>query len=159
IGFVFARGSMEPSPMGMLIGPQLESDLKKAFPKTLTTYPVLYSASLLTNLSPARTDQASIDKGLEAFRKAASCRIIIAAGYSQGAAVMHNVVSWKGLDSALKNKIAGVALFGDTRNQQDKGHILNFPAERSKVWCTPSDGVCGGQLNVNAAHLSYSNGI
>jgi cutinase len=68
---------------------------------------------------------------------------------------MHNVVS-KSLSAELKGKVAGVALFGDTRNQQDKGHIPNFPPEKSKVWCNASDGVCGGQLNVNAGHLSYS---
>lgn len=68
---------------------------------------------------------------------------------------MHNVVS-KSLDAGLKAKIAGVALFGDTRNKQDKGHIPNFPEGKSKVWCNPSDGVCGGALNVNAGHLSYS---
>jgi hypothetical protein len=68
---------------------------------------------------------------------------------------MHNAVS-KGISQDIKSKIAGVALFGDTRNAQDKGHIPNFPSERSKVWCNPSDGVCGGGLNVNAGHLSYS---
>jgi hypothetical protein len=68
---------------------------------------------------------------------------------------MHNAVS-KGLKPDVKSKIAGVALFGDTRNQQDKGHIPNFPTEKSKVWCNASDGVCGGMLNVNIGHLSYS---
>jgi hypothetical protein len=71
------------------------------------------------------------------------------------AAVMHNAVS-KAISQEIKSKIAGVALFGDTRNQQDKGHIPNFPTEKSKVWCNASDGVCGGLLNVNIGHLSYS---
>jgi cutinase len=69
---------------------------------------------------------------------------------------MHNVVSKK-LSADLKGKLAGVALFGDTRNKQDGGHIPNFPTEKSRVWCNPSDGVCSGALNVNAGHLSYSN--
>jgi cutinase len=68
---------------------------------------------------------------------------------------MHNVVAK--LDASLKSKIAGVALFGDTRNKQDGGHIPNFPQEKSRVWCNRDDGVCGGGLNVNAGHLSYSN--
>ena len=71
---------------------------------------------------------------------------------------MHNVIGvGNNIDAGIKAKIAGVALFGDTRNQQDKGHIPNFPQEKSKVWCNASDGVCGGALNVNAGHLSYSN--
>jgi cutinase len=99
-----------------------------------------------------------MQKGVEAFEKAyKACPggVIVAGGYSQGAAVMHNVIQSK-LRPEVKNRIAGVALFGDTRNAQDRGHILNFPKERSKVWCNPSDGVCGGLLNVNAGHLAYS---
>jgi cutinase len=120
----------------------------------MKTYPVLYAASLATNVSPQRTDAKSISKGMQAFSNAKGCRVIVAGGYSQGAAVMHNVVSK--LDAATKAKVAGVALFGDTRNKQDKGHIPNFPTERSRVWCKRNDGVCGGGLNVNAGHMSYN---
>jgi cutinase len=117
----------------------------------------MYAASIATNSSPQRTDAKSIAKGVEAFKSASGCRIILAGGYSQGAAVMHNVVG-KSLDASLKSKIAGVALFGSTRNKQDGGHIPNFAQERSKTWCNKNDGVCGGGLNVNAGHLSYNKG-
>jgi cutinase len=120
----------------------------------MRTFPVLYSASIATNISPARTDAGSISKGVAAFNKAQGCRVIVAGGYSQGAAVMHNAVSR--LNAGLKNKIAGVALFGDTRNLQDGGHIKNFPRDRSRVWCKAGDGVCKGTLLVGASHLSYS---
>jgi cutinase len=120
----------------------------------MKTFPVLYSASIATNISPARTDPSSINKGVAAFNKASGCRVIVAGGYSQGAAVMHQSVSR--LPAALKNKIAGVALFGDTRKLQDGGHIKNFPKDRSKVWCKAGDGVCRGTLLVGASHLSYS---
>jgi len=154
-GFVFARGSTEPSPLGILIGPSLQSSLRGLLPG-MQTFPVGYAASIMTNISMDRTDAASIKKGVEAFQSAASkCKVIVAGGYSQGAAVMHNAIS-KGVTADIKGKIAGVALFGDTRNLQDKGHIPNFPTEKSKVWCNASDGVCGGMLNVNMGHLSYS---
>lgn len=120
----------------------------------MKTFPVKYAAKLETNSSPQRTDQASINKGVEAFKDAKDCKVIVAGGYSQGAAVMHNVIS-KSLDAGIKGKIAGVALFGDTRNKQDNSHIPNFPTERSRVWCNKNDGVCGGALNVNGGHLSY----
>lgn len=124
----------------------------------MKTYPVGYAASIATNISLDRTDAASVAKGVEAFKQAAGCKVIVAGGYSQGAAVMHNVIGLKkSLPEDIKSKIQGVALFGDTRNQQDKGHIPNFPTEKSKVWCNASDGVCGGLLNVNVGHLSYSN--
>jgi len=158
VAFVWARGSAEPAPLGPIIGQRLETALKKKLPG-MKTFPVMYAASLLTNISPARTDQASIDEGKKAFEKANSecpSAKIIAGGYSQGAAVMHNTIGLtKSLSEAIKSKIVGVALFGDTRNQQDKGHIPNFPNERSKVWCNKDDGVCGGQLVVNAGHMSY----
>jgi cutinase len=120
----------------------------------MKTFPVLYSASIATNISPARTDAGSINKGVAAFNKAKGCKVIVAGGYSQGAAVMHQSVSR--LPAALKNKIAGVALFGDTRNLQDGGHIKNFPRDRSRVWCKGGDGVCKGTLLVGASHLAYS---
>jgi cutinase len=137
-----------------LIGPPLQRALTSKLPG-LKTFPVKYAARLDTNSSPARTDQASINAGVQAFKSAAGCKTIVAGGYSQGAAVMHNVIG-KALDASIKSKIAGVALFGDTRNKQDNGHIPNFPNEKSKVWCNKNDGVCGGGLNVNAGHLSYS---
>jgi cutinase len=141
----------------MLIGPPLQSGLKRSFP-SLQTFPVLYDASMGTNASPARTDTKSMQKGVDAFEKAyKACPkgAIVAGGYSQGAAVMHNVIGSK-LNAQVKGRIAGVALFGDTRNKQDNGHIPNFAKDRSKVWCNSNDGVCGGSLNVNAGHMSYS---
>lgn len=159
------------SLQGILIGPSLQTQLRTHFP-TMKTYPVRYAASISTNVSPARTDRASIAKGNQAFQEAAGCSTIIAGGYSQGAgtlspslfschsanvhpAVMHNVISH--LSPSIKSKIAGVALFGDTRNLQDRGHIPDFPIAKSRVWCNVSDGVCGGALLVDAGHLSYSN--
>jgi len=155
--FVFARGTGEAMGLGNFVGAPLERSLKKYFPN-LKSYPVMYAASVPPNLSAARTDEAAMSKGVEAFEKAYSAcpaGAIVAGGYSQGAAVMHNVIGAK-LSKKIKDRIAGVALFGDTRNKQDNGMIPNFPKERAKVWCNQGDGVCGGQLNVNQAHMSYA---
>jgi cutinase len=51
--------------------------------------------------------------------------VIVAGGYSQGAAVNH-------------------------RNQ-----IKNFPADKVKIICQPGDAVCLGTLAVLPAHLTY----
>jgi len=125
----------------------------------LQVFPVYYAASLGTNISPLRTDSDSIKLGVAAFQKAhdAGCDVIIAGGYSQGAAVMHNVIATR-LGRVVKGKVAGVALFGDTRNYQDGKHIPNFPRDKSRVWCNDNDGVCNGGLNVNIGHLSYGPG-
>jgi len=104
-----------------------------------------------------RTDAASIAKGVAAFRSAKSCRVIVSGGYSQGAAVMVRTLSGNQLDASIKSKVAGCALFGSTLNLQYGGKIPNFPRDKARTWCNVSDGVCGGQLLVNAGHLSYSN--
>jgi hypothetical protein len=70
--------------------------------------------------------------------------------YSQGTAVMFNTVSK--LPENIKSRVVGVALYGYTKNKQNKGVIPNYPADRVKVFCPPSDGVCGGKLNVNAGY-------
>jgi cutinase len=122
------------------------------------TYPVLYAASITTNLATARTDAASIAIGSQTFQRAwAACkgRTIIAGGYSQGAAVMTNVIPK--LSADIREKIAAVALFGSTMNLQTGGHVPGLPKEKSKTWCNLTDGVCSGALLVNVGHLSYSN--
>jgi cutinase len=79
---------------------------------------------------------------------------LLAGGYSQGAALMHRSI--EALPKEIQDRIAGVVLFGDTKNKQDGGKIKNFPADKVKIFCNANDGVCGGGLNVNAGHLAYN---
>jgi cutinase len=81
----------------------------------------------------------------------------VAAGYSQGAAVMVNAVSK--LDASVQERVAGVVLYGNTRNRQEGGKIPNFPPEKAKTYCNASDGVCGGALLVTAGHLTYTRDV
>jgi hypothetical protein len=79
--------------------------------------------------------------------------IIVGGGYSQGSAVM--VASVRRLPESTKAKIAGVVLYGNTRNRQEHGKIPNFPADKALTICHASDGVCGGALLVTPGHLTY----
>jgi cutinase len=73
--------------------------------------------------------------------------------HSQGTAVVENAIS--ALSAEIKARIAGVVLFGYTKNGQTKSSIPNFPKEKVKVLCRADDGVCGGALLVTAGHFGY----
>jgi cutinase len=79
--------------------------------------------------------------------------IIVAGGYSQGAAVNHRAI--EDLPAAVQDRIAGVVLYGDTQKQQDKEQIPNFPKDKVEIICQLGDAVCNGVLTVLPAHLTY----
>jgi cutinase len=72
---------------------------------------------------------------------------------SQGAALMHNVISL--LPSAVKTKVIAGVLFGDTKNQQSNSQISNYPVDQVAIWCAENDGVCWGRLALTAGHFVY----
>jgi cutinase len=122
--------------------------LKSALPD-VAIEGVNYSAGLLGNITPQGADAEGIKMAQDLFKQAAakcSKSALLGGGYSQGAALMHRAI--EALDKSVQDKIAGVTLFGDTKNKQDGGRIKNFPPEKVKIFCNQDDGVCGGGLNV-----------
>jgi len=155
---IFARASTEPGNMGMSMGPVVCSGLKKNFPDQVACQGVggAYSAGLAENVAPAGTTAGAIAEATKMFTTAnTKCpqAVIVAGGYSQGTAVMMNSISK--LPANIKSKLVGVVLFGYTKNGQQKGGIPDFPKEKIHVYCSSSDGVCGGALLVTAGHFSY----
>ena len=59
------------------------------------------------------------------------------------------------MSDSIKDKIAGVVLFGYTKNKQNNGGIPDFPAAKTLVICANGDLVCKGTLTVTLAHFTY----
>lgn len=66
---------------------------------------------------------------------------------------MHNAVPL--LSDATRAQLAGVVLFGDTKNAQSKATITGYPKDKTVTYCTKDDGVCWGQLRVTPGHMAY----
>lgn len=122
----------------------------------VATEGIKYAAALAPNALPGGTDAKSkkaMADILNAMATQCPDSVILAGGYSQGAAVSHRAI--ESLDPAVKNQIAGVILYGDTQNTQDKGQIPTFDTAKTKIICAPGDLVCDGTLTILPPHLSY----
>ncbi|BCS30511.1 uncharacterized protein APUU_80814A [Aspergillus puulaauensis] len=159
VAFIFARGSTETGNMGFIVGPQVCSGLKSKLGSDQVACQGVggaYTAGLIPNFLPENTNKESIDAAVDMFKLADECgdeTQIVAAGYSQGSAVISGAV--QALDDSLRDKVKGVALFGFTRNLQDKGQIPGYPEDQTKVYCAVGDLVCSGTLIITPAHLTY----
>ncbi len=115
-----------------------------------------YTAGLIENLEPGGTSQAAIGEGVRLFNEAnTKCpnSIVVAGGYSQGAALMAGAISR--LSATVRNQVKGTVLFGYTQDKQNNGGVPNYPGSELKVICAPGDLVCDGTLVITPAHLVY----
>jgi cutinase len=85
----------------------------------VATEGIEYAAALAPNALPGGTDTASkqaMQDVLNAMASQCPDSVIVAGGYSQGAAVNHRAI--ESLDPAVQDQIAGVILYGDTQKLQ-----------------------------------------
>ncbi|KAJ5035147.1 uncharacterized protein L3040_008405 [Drepanopeziza brunnea f. sp. 'multigermtubi'] len=154
--FFFARGSAEIGTMGS-IGPPTGQGLKSAFGAgNVAVEGISYAAALGTNAIPGGADPAGITAMKNLLNGAASkcpTSILVAGGYSQGAALTHRAI--ENLSEDVKARIAGVVTFGDSQNKQDNGQIPNFPKDKLLIICNSGDAICQGILSILPAHLDY----
>ncbi|KAF7191118.1 putative cutinase 3 [Pseudocercospora fuligena] len=166
VTFIFARGSTESGNMGITVGPQTCSGLKRSLGSTNVACQGIggaYDASLGDNALPRGTSSAAIAEASRLFRLAnTKCpdTIVVTGGYSQGAALVAASLSDLSQQApAVAGQVAGAILYGYTRNEQNGGRIPNYPTERTKVFCAMGDLVCEGTLIVLAPHLSYGDDV
>tara|TARA_R110002003_G_scaffold191_9_gene14780 strand:+ start:1733 stop:2359 length:627 start_codon:yes stop_codon:yes gene_type:complete len=142
---------------GTVVGPPTSDGLKQNFgSNAVATEGIDYAAALAPNALIGGTDAASamlMQDTLTAMASQCPDSVIVAGGYSQGAAVNHRAI--EDLPANVQDQIAGVVLYGDTQKQQDNDQIPNFPAAKTKIICQPGDAVCLGTLTILPAHLTY----
>jgi cutinase len=154
---VFARGTGEAGNLGGTVGPALAGALEDDVDGIwIQGVGGPYGANTGDNLLPKGSSQRAIDEAIRLYDLANSkCpeAAILTAGYSQGAALVAAAVTES--STAVKEQIRGAALFGYTKNLQNRGRIPDFPEDRTEVFCNAGDLVCTGTLIIAPPHLAY----
>ncbi|KAI0159914.1 carbohydrate esterase family 5 protein [Hypoxylon sp. FL1284] len=153
---IWAKATVEPGNMGTSVGPLLSDGLKSVFgPANVATQGVDYWGFIETNFYPGGAPPWGIYDMQLLLSAAATCpgSKIVAAGYSQGAALTHRAI--ERLPDEVKGRIVAVVTFGDTQTLQDGGRIKNFDTNRTLIICNQGDVVCTGTLWVFPVHFDY----
>jgi len=140
---------------GVSVGPALSNGLKTYFgAENVATQGVNYLALIETNFYPGGAPPYGIYEMQVLLATAAIyCpqSKIVAAGYSQGAAITHRAV--ESLPQYVKDRIAGIVTFGDTQAYQDGGRIKGYPLEKTFIICNTGDLVCIGTAYIAPTHF------
>jgi len=140
---------------GVSVGPALSNGLKTHFgAENVASQGVNYLALIETNFYPGGGPPYGIYEMQVLLASAAIyCpqSKIVAAGYSQGAAIAHRAV--ESLPQYVKDRIAGIVTFGDTQAFQDGGRIRGYPLEKTLIICNPGDLVCLGTAYIAPTHF------
>ncbi|KAF5374194.1 hypothetical protein D9758_004593 [Tetrapyrgos nigripes] len=151
---VFARGTTEPSPIGTIVGPPLQSALQAALAgrgMSLSFQGVNYPASIAGFLEGG-DPQGSATMAADLTNAANSCpnAKIISSGYSQGGQLVHN--SAQQLSSTVKSRINAVVIFGDPDNGEA---VSGISSSRVDVICHIGDDICAHGDEILLPHLTY----
>ncbi|KAJ7068759.1 cutinase [Mycena amicta] len=149
---VFARGTTEPAPIGIIVGPPLQTALQKALGgKTLSFQGVDYPANIPGFLAGG-DKQGSQTMADDLMSAASACpnAALVTVGYSQGGQLVHN--SAKLLSSSVSQRIKAAVIFGDPDNGQA---VTGVSAASTMVICHKGDNICQGGDLVLAPHLTY----
>ncbi|KAJ7464804.1 cutinase [Mycena galericulata] len=150
---IFARGTTEPAPIGLIVGPPLQAALESALgSKTLTFTGVDYPADIAGFLEGGDPRARKLWRRTSLTNAANSCpdAAIVSSGYSQGGQLVHN--SAKQLSAAVAARINAVVIFGDPDNGQP---VQGISAADTDIICHVGDDICLGGDLVLPPHLTY----
>jgi len=144
--FIYARGTSEPGPLGVVCGDPVLARLKRDLPGVdVLGYPVQYPASL----AGSGTGVSDMVKRLQTQVKACPDSKFVLSGYSQGGMVTIQALAKL---SGLADKVIAVVLYGG-------GDGANVPAafkQKTIANCAPGDFACTNSGS-GPGHVSYNN--
>lgn len=159
---VFARGTDEPSGIGV-VGQSLVDTLRPMVNgKTIASYAVQYPATL--DFSKAAAGATDMSRHVQAVAQQCPGTGIVLGGYSQGAAVVDVVTTapigavgyTAPLPAAVVPHIASVVVFGNpsTRIGQPLTRMSPVFGSRTADLCVPGDPICSPGTDFNR-HVHY----
>jgi len=145
---IFAKGTLEPGNFGILVGPSLKSKVPAGWTMVGVNYGSSIAGDYCLGLPGGMVARDMLN---QAAAKCPSSKVFMS-GYSQGAMVVHNGIAYA--TEEAKKRVAAVVVFGDPfQGASIKGY--NGPI---LTYCKKGDGVCGGNFEISASHLSYGGG-
>ncbi|WQF79476.1 Putative cutinase/acetylxylan esterase, jacalin-like lectin domain, alpha/Beta hydrolase [Colletotrichum destructivum] len=163
IMFFYLRGSTQEPNMGKQPGPQLAEYLRQTLTaERIAVQGIEYAASLLDNACVNNQlcrprEVTTAERQIRQYMDKCPEAVVLAAGYSQGAAMLSSVISNR-LEQKYKDRITAVVTFGNTMQVYNKNTIPNFPPDLVQMFCNKLDPVCRVGVPLGAAlpgHLDY----
>ncbi|PVH88783.1 carbohydrate esterase family 5 protein [Cadophora sp. DSE1049] len=150
---VFARGTVEPGNVGILVGPPFFDALRaKVGSAALAVQGVNdYKASIAGYLAGG-DGKGSVNMATQiatAFKTCPNTKLVVS-GYSQGGQLVHNALA--SLPAATAAWVSKVVIFGDPNNGTA---IPNVAASKVITFCHKGDNICVDGLRVLQQHLTY----
>ncbi|KAF5392797.1 hypothetical protein D9757_001038 [Collybiopsis confluens] len=149
---VFARGTTEPGPIGITVGPALQASLLGVLGgRSLSFQGVDYPADIPGFLEGGSPEgSANMAAMLTAAANFCPSAALVSSGYSQGGQLVHN--SARLLSSAVRSRINAVVIFGDPDDGQA---VTGISSSKVDVICHIGDNICQGGDLVLPPHLTY----
>ncbi|KAH9224558.1 putative cutinase, partial [Leptodontidium sp. 2 PMI_412] len=150
---VFARGTVEPGNVGILVGPPFFDALKARVGSAALAVQGVneYKASIAGYLAGGDVNGSAnmATQIATAFTTCPNTKLVVS-GYSQGGQLVHNALA--SLPAATAAWVSKVVIFGDPNNGTA---IPNVAASEVMTVCHEGDNICVDGLRVLQQHLTY----